>query len=335
MDRPSILSDFLTALGVPHTRAYTDKRFDTMTFKSLFGFSKVLQDYGIDSRALSVPDKSADLPLLMPPFLAATADGFVIVRQRTPQGVEISAYDGDRTLSTDDFCKEWTGVVLVASPHEDACEPHYGKHLFLADSAIAKKWILIGCAAFLFVYLFITNGIYRHASTVFLTLIDMAGLFVTYELILKTLNIKSDTGDSLCGIIDRTGCKTVLDTSASKFFGLFSWSEVGISYFSVSLLTLLIFPQYTGYLALINAVCCPFSFWSVWYQKYRAKAWCTLCLITQGCLWLSLAAYLFGGWFAHAFPLGIEFFVLGASYIFALLAINALMPAFDKNEKED
>ena len=89
--------------------------------------------------------------------------------------------------------------------------------------------------------------------------------------------------DKICGLIDRTGCGTVLSTKASKFFGLFGWSEVGFSYFGVSLACLLVFPQHIGYLALVNACCCPFSFWSVWYQKYRAKAWCTLCLWPSMC----------------------------------------------------
>ena len=116
--------------------------------------------------------------------------------------------------------------------------------------------------------------------------------------------------------------------------GIFSWSEVGISYFGVTLATLLLFPQYTGYLALINAICCPFSFWSVWYQKYRAKAWCTLCLITQACLWLSLACYILGGWFRHAFPLRAPFFIIAVFYVTVLLAVNALSPYLKKNETE-
>lgn len=335
MKQTSILSDFLEALGVPHTECYADRRFDTMTFKSLFGLTKVLDDYGVASRAYSVGDKAGDLDKFTPPFLAATADGFVIVESIADGKVGVRGYDGRKTVSSSDFCKAWTGVALVACPGAEASEPNYTKHFFIEQANRGKRWILSAAAIFLFLYLFISNGIYAHASTVLLTLVDLAGLFVTYELLLKSLNIHSDTGDSICSIIDRTGCHTVLSTSASTFFGIFSWSEVGFSYFAVSLAALLIFPQSIGYLALINACCCPFSFWSVWYQKTRAKAWCTLCLITQACLWLSLACYLFGGWFRTSFPLGIEFFVLGATYVAALLGLNAAMPAFDHNEKQD
>lgn len=335
MKQASILSDYLEALGIPHTRSYSDRRFDTMTFKSLFGLSKVLEDYGVESRAYSVADKAADLQKFTPPFLAGTADGFVIVEDINADNVDIRSWKGTRTLSNADFCNAWTGVAFVASPKENASEPDYTKHFFIEEAKKGKRWVLAAAAAFIFIYLFLANGIYSHASTILLTLIDLGGLFVTYELLLKSLNIHSDTGDSICSLIDRTGCHTVLSTSASTFYGIFSWSEVGFSYFAVSLLALLMFPEYTGYLALINACCCPFSIWSVWYQKTKAKAWCTLCLITQACLWLSLFCYIFGGWFRYSFPLGIEFFVLAATYVAALLGLNTAMPAFDRNEPQD
>lgn len=335
MKQASILSDFLESLGVPHTQSYSDRRFDTMTFKSLFGLSKVLEDYGVESRAYAVADKTGALPKFTPPFLAGTNDGFVIVEKIDNDCIDARTWKGRLRLNHDEFCKTWNGVAFVANPKNNASEPDYTKHFLIDEAKKAKRWMLAAAGAFIFIYLFLANGIYSHTSTVLLTLINLGGLFVTYELLLKSLNIHSDTGDSICSLIDRTGCHTVLSTSASTFYGIFSWSEVGFSYFAVSLLSLLIFPEYAGYLALINACCCPFSIWSVWYQKTRAKAWCTLCLITQACLWLSLLCYISGGWFRHSFPLGIEFFVLAATYVVALLGLNAVKPAFDRNEPQN
>ncbi len=333
MKAASIFTDFLDGLGVPHTRQYSDTRFDDMTFRSLFGFSKLLESYGIPNEALQLTDKAEDIYKLPVPFLARVADSFVIVSEVASNYVVID--DGisgfSRSLTVNDFLKQWSGVVLVAYPDQASTEPSYYRHHIVEMAARAKRWVLIAAAAFIFIYLFLANGIYAHASTIALTLIFGAGLYVTYELMLKSLNIHSDTGDSICGLIDRTGCHTVLSTKASSFFGLFGWSEVGLAYFGVSLGCLLVFPKYLPYLALINACCCPFSFWSVWYQKYRAKAWCTLCLITQGCLWAALFCFIAGGWFGGAFPLYIEFFVLAATYVAALLAVNAISPLFDHN----
>ncbi|MBO4966398.1 MAG: hypothetical protein J6C81_09125 [Muribaculaceae bacterium] len=338
MKPASIFTNFLTELGVPHTRSYSDRRFEKMTFKSLFGLSKLLQSYGVPNEAFSLPDKRGDLALLPVPFLAGSGESFVVVRSKNQNSVEyIDCVTGEtRTLSMDDFIDKWSGVALVAYPTEESAEPSYMKHHLIEIAQRVKRWVLIAAVLFIFLYLFISNGIYAHVTTVLLTMIFCGGLYVTYELMLKSLHIHSERGDSICGLIDRTGCHQVLSTKASSFFGIFSWSEVGMAYFSVSLCCLLVFPKYLPYLALINACCCPFSFWSVWYQKYRAKAWCTLCLITQGCLWSALICFICGGWFEGSFPLRIEFFILGATYVAALLGINSLSPSLDRNTgKED
>lgn len=330
----TILSDLLTDLDVPHTQSYSDRRFNTMTFKSLFGLSKLLEEYGVESEAYALSNKVADLPRLTTPFLAHTPDGFVIVERIASDNVSLRAFDGPAEMSAAAFADKCDGNVLLVYPHVDATEPDYCRHRFIELAMEAKRWVLIAATVFIFICGFVEAGLWRHVSTILLTGISLGGLYVTYELLLKSYNIHSSRGDSICSIIDRSGCHTVLGTSAAKFFGIFGWSEVGFAYFSVTLATLLIAPQHIGYLALINACCCPFSFWSVWYQKYRAKAWCTLCLITQACLWLSLACYVFGGWFETAFPIDVNFFVIGACYVAALLLLNALSPYFDRNEKD-
>ncbi len=43
----TIFTDFLTELEVPHTREYSDKQFENMPFKSLFGLSKLLGQYPV------------------------------------------------------------------------------------------------------------------------------------------------------------------------------------------------------------------------------------------------------------------------------------------------
>lgn len=116
-----------------------------------------------------------------------------------------------------------------------------------------------------------------------------------------------------------------LEQKASKFFGLFGWSEVGIAYFSVTTLIMLIFPQQIHYLALINGCCLPFTFWSIWYQKFRIKTWCTLCVTTQCLLWLQFFCYLLGGWWHDIFPLQPSLFAMGAAYLATLLGINRVM----------
>lgn len=324
MTQATLLSDFLTALGVPHTQRYADQRFNAMTFQSLFGLSEELKNFGIASEGYQIVDKAADLPKLTTPFLAATREGgIVIVENVSPDKVDIRSYDGPKSMSTEQFVDVWTGVVLLAYPAENACEPELDEHRWIDFGLRARSWLLVAACAFIFVYLFIAHGLWQHFSTIALTAISLVGLYVTLQLEFKSLGVHSSTADSICGFIDRTGCSSILRTSASSFFGIVHWSEVGLGYFAVTLGMLLCAPEYIGSLALLNALCCPFSIWSVWYQKFRAKKWCTLCLITQACLWLSLACYIFGGWYSDI-RIDMSLFVIGAAYVGAVFGINAL-----------
>lgn len=328
---PSLFSDFLAQLGVPHTVDYSDGRFAGMSFKSLFGLSKLLEEYGVPNEGVRISDKS-EIRKLGVPFLAQTPEGFVIVTAVGDDRVSYVTQGVAETVPYNAFVDAWTGVALLAYPDADAGEPDYRAHADIEMVKRSKVWVLWGCVAALFLYLFISNGIYRHVSTVILTLLNIAGVGATYLLLLKSQKVHSRFADRVCGVVEEGGCDDVLETKASSFFGIFSWSEVGFAYFSVSLLALLVFPGDIGYLGAINICCLPFSFWSVWYQKTRAKAWCTLCLSVQAILWLSFACYLAGDWLHGIFPLRMPFFVTGVCYVTVLLALNRVLPKVEGNE---
>ena len=382
----TLLSDFLKQLGVAHTESYSDKAFNTMSFKSLFGFSRLLDSYGVESEAVKLPDKKlyTELPR---PYLAQVKSCFVIVTdiRKEYDGsemVDFLHFGQPKKWKLEDFERKATGVVLLAKATKDSREPEYAKHHFFDVVEKGKFWVLIFCALFLVVSGFVIDRFWSNLSTIFLTLVNFAGIAVTWLLILKTLKIKSKSADRICGVLQEHGCDHVLEQKASTFFGLstifltlvnfagiavtwllilktlkiksksadricgvlqehgcdhvleqkastffgiFSWSEVGITYFSISTLILFLFPGEIHYLALLNGCCLPFTVWSIWYQKYRIKTWCTLCVTTQGLLWLQFFCYLFGGWWSDIFPLRLSLFMMVAAYGAALMAVNRVM----------
>ena len=330
----TLFTDFLQELGVPHTASFSDRQYKAMPFQSLFGLTKLLQQYGMESEGYKLND-TAEIVKLTPPFLARTGGGFVIVTEVNDDNVSYLTEGVTESMPLDEFTHAWCGNILVAYPGDDSREPDYRLHAREEFFMKSKKWVLLGCVVALFCYLFITGGLYRDVSTVLLALFDMCGLYLTYMLVQKSLKIKNKSADRVCGVLQAGGCDSILETKASKFFGLFGWSEVGFAYFSVSLLALLMFPEWIRYLALCNACCLPFTVWSIWYQKFRAKIWCTLCVSVQCTLWLLFFCYLGGGWFKGIFPLRMEFFVLGVTYLAALLSLNRVMPYFDNTENAD
>lgn len=322
----SLLNDFLEALGVPHTREYADRAFATMPFKSLFGLSRQLKAYGIDNVAAQWTDKSV-LPSIPAPFLARTSDGrFVIVEEIDAVGDGVTfrcRHEGERIVPVSDFEEMWSGLALLAYPTGTSAEPDLAVHRFKAVTARAKSWLLALCAVILLGAGIVNAAVYNSLSRIALLLVDIAGLGVTWLLILKTLKVSSKSADRICAVMQDHGCDTVLEQKASTFYGIFSWSEVGLSYFAVSTLTFLIFPGALHWLALINLCCLPFTFWSIWYQHWRLRTWCTLCVTTQALLWLQAGAYLWAGSWSD--PLPVAYIILIAAYGAALLATNRIV----------
>ncbi len=327
----SLIGDYLTLLGVPHTEKYSADRFQAMPFPTMFGFKKLLEEYGIQSEGYLLKDKN-EIDKIEPPFIARTSAGYAIVTDLGKVTVQYVSEGETETVPREEFLDAWDGNVFISYPSPTSKEPDYSLHRRLDFFMKAKKWVLAACLTALFAYAFIINGIYSHLSLIFVTLIDLGGLYFTYLLVQKSLNIHNSAADRVCGVLQAGGCDSILSLKASKFFGLFGWSEVGFAYFSVSLLTLLLFPSMAPTLALINVCCLPFTVWSIWYQRFRAHKWCTLCVLVQCSLWLLFFSYFFGGWLRMAWPPTINFIVLGITYLAVMLAVNAIMPLIEKSE---
>lgn len=323
MKGTTLLSDFLTALGVRHTAQYSDAAFMGMPFKSLFGLSRLLTQYGVASQAIMLSDKT-QLTKLDTPFLAQEGSAFVIVNSISDGAVDYTLYHDKYHVGLQQFIDKFTGVVLLAFPDENSIEPNYGRHHFYTLAASAKTLLLAVSAVVLLVFALCSTSLCSHISLILLLLTDLAGLAVCYMLMLKTLKIKSHTADRFCGILQKHGCDTVLEQKASTFFGLFSWSEVGLAYFVISTLILLISPDSANYLAIVNACCLPFTVWSISYQKFVIKTWCTLCVTVQSLLWCQFLCLLLGGWFVSGTFSFLTFIAIAFAYLGTMLLTNRI-----------
>lgn len=328
MSRHSLLADFLRALSVRHTDTYADKVFNAMPFKSLFGLSKALQQFGVQSQGLQLTDRSqiTALPL---PFIASTRDGMVIVRSVSDSRVSMQTYDGQADMTLDEFNRHWDSRVLIAAVTPRAGEHEYGVHRLADIIRVCLCYVFFAVTAALIAYLYVTNGLYHSAGLTLAIIFDIFGLWLSTMLVQKTLHISNRTADRVCGILQAGGCDSISASDASKFLGIFSWSEVGLAYFSISLLCLLIFPQFAPYLAAINVLCLPYTVWSITYQRFVAHTWCTMCVGVQITLWALFICYLTAGAFHGIFPLRIEFFVLAATYVAVLFGLTIITPRLD------
>jgi len=96
-------------------------------------------------------------------------------------------------------------------------------------------------------------------------------IFKRKEINKQHLRIQSQYVDKICSLFKQSACNNALESKAAKLFGIIGWAEVGLGYFLTNALLLLFAPALIPYIALINIVTLPFSFWSVWYQKTKAE----------------------------------------------------------------
>lgn len=331
MKTQTIFSEFLSLLGVKHTLKYSNQAFESMDFKSLFGLNKLLDDYGIPNAAWKVP-VDGSISKIKTPFIAQRENHFEIITSVVDNKVNYIYGGQSLSLPIDVYEKTFTGVVMTAQPNSNSIEPDYLKHKILDYAACALTGIMTISFVTLIAYFFISKHIYNNAATIVLLAVDLAGLVITSMLMLKSINIHLKVADNVCGILQEGGCDKILSLNASKFFGLFGWAEVGFGYFIVSTATLLLFPENIHYLALSNLCCLPFTFWSIWYQKFKAKHWCTLCVITQGLLWCQFICYLTGGYESHFDLCRWQPWVLLMAYIFTVLLLNKIAEMINENK---
>lgn len=320
----TLLSDLLTVLGVHHTELYSDKRFSQMPFRSMFGLSKLLREYGVATAGISVAseERRNALAVMPVPFLADMPDGFIIVEKIGGGQVTYLSQHKEFEASIDAVLDAWNGVALLVSDSSESIEPGYTRHHVAEIASGVKRWTLLILLPVLLVVGMWADGLYCHVAAWVVMIFDIAGLWFSWSLVQKSLGIHTAAANAVCSAIEEGGCDEIAQSEASSFMGIVKWSEVGLAYFSVSLMAMLLFPQTLPALAAINILCLPYTVWSISYQKFVAKTWCTLCVCVQCTLWLLFVAYLIGGWTKQVFPLGWDFVILGCVYGVVLLAIN-------------
>lgn len=294
-----------------------------MPFPTLFGLSALLKEYDIEAKGYTIDDKSeiAQVPM---PFIAPVNKSFVIVKSISGNNLVYSSVGVDETIPIDEFTKAWSGVAFIANTTGKSIEPSYLKHRLAEVMTSLRNWGIIALAILLFGWFFVTRGDLYNWGTIAIVAVDLFGLWLSFMLVSKDLGVKSKRSDAVCNILQPGGCDTITKSDAATFLGIFHWSEVGLTYFGVGLVVILLFPYMAGWLAGINICALPYTVWSISYQKFKAHTWCTMCVGVQLSLWLQFFIFLFSGWTKHIFPLTWETLALLFVYAFIFLCINRL-----------
>lgn len=162
------------------------------------------------------------------------------------------------------------------------------------------RWWLERCSQFfvggiLFISLsFVMFHHVRHNGlfTSLLLLTSLIGVVISVLFHEQKLNRNNPFINKLCHSnkqSSRRDCSSILDSRASEVLGIVSWVDVGTIYFLLFLCIVLTYPSNNciQLLALISICSSLYIPYSLLYQKYLARKWCTLCLIVQAILFLN------------------------------------------------
>lgn len=331
----NVFASFLQQLKVKHTRAFSNKFYNEHPHKyNLFGLSKMLAAYGVDSKALQLNNRE-EIHLLEAPFIAHITNDFVTVYRLNPKKIYYIWKGRDITISIEEFNKIWSGVILVAEPNKNSGEQNYKENRFKESFGFIQQYLLLISICLLIILMFISKSIFNSIGLSLSLFINLVGIYIGYLLVLKQVHIHSSYADKICSLFKKSDCNNILESPASKFLGLIGWSEIGLGYFISNTVIILFLPHLISYLSIINICILPYSFWSVWYQKYKAEEWCSLCLIVQLLLWSVFAAnYIYGVVQLPIFSIE-ELLLISCVYLIPTILINTSLSMLIKGHKTE
>lgn len=338
-DMYSFITLILSNIGVKFSHQTLKHLFETHFFdNSLYSIAQILSKYNVASVGVRFSKESVVEDEYCP-FVAQIGGLWTLVTRVSNDSVFY--YDAihpakENKISKDIFIGQSNGKALLVLPDRYSGELNYvHNHLCIIKDRI-KKIVIFSMGIILVSLGLLKNPLTVKWSYYALLALNILGLVICFLLLQKQLNISNRFTDKLCSFINDNHCDSVTDSAAASVLGMVKLSEIGFGFFTVNLVVLLFVPQVIPWLAVFSVCVLPFSFWSIWYQRYRVKSWCTLCLIVLAVMWIQSCCYFVAGFLSQlaseSLIDGINCFV---GYVFVVLMINYCMQVIEKSKNAD
>ena len=231
------------------------------------------------------------------------------------------AESGHAVESINEFADKWTGIALYAAQDEIQAE--------LERKNTAQEKRLLQWRTLFAVMAGVTSvatwafSVAWSSTVVCLLALCVSGLALSILLTMHEFGESNRLLHKVCHLNRLTNCNAVLQSSAAKLFGWLSMADIGLCYFAGSMLTLILsgVSQNPGgavpWLLALALCAFPYTIFSLWYQTFKVKLFCPLCLGVISVLWTETALAVFS-W------KNLTFVPLSPVTVFSLLAGFAL-----------
>lgn len=255
-------------------------------FPSFLSLQYIFSRMGKDSFAMHITfEELLNIPVPFIAHITTNVDLFIFVSEVTVKSVVIIDGEGGvETIARKEFEQIWDGNVFLIDNLKGEIDISFkDKFNVLVDQIRCP--FFVSCLILLFIYLLILKQEWSFQFLSYLFAV-VGGVIASMLLFVEQIDKYNIFIKKLCsanGSKSKVDCSSILDFKDAYFMGLIFWSDIGLVYFMFLLMLLLIFP-FTISQIVIN-ICSIFSIlyvcYSLYYQRFIAKKWCTLCLSIQ------------------------------------------------------
>lgn len=256
-------------------RLYTQE-----AYPSLKALTDVLSDLEIDYKALRIDWMQLQeygVPVLL--HYQGDVPRFVVAIRVTNHEITYLKNDLKEVTETKEvFSGHWNGAALYVLEKEN-------QSFRCRLSEMFAKWNICILLVLTAVLLFPVFYTVRADSWYYcLFLLKSFGLFISVLLVRHDFGKRSAAERHLCSLTKQVSCDAVLNSAASKLFGIIKMSDIGIVYFSGGIIYMtgaLLLPERIYLMDILTwfSFCTfPYMLFSLSYQKFKVRKWCPLCL---------------------------------------------------------
>lgn len=279
------LHHLLNMLNIKHTKYYIYKTISDLPYNNtLYGISLFLNYYNIKTICRKYTNKRHVLNETQP-FVIIYNQVLSIVATITPYKVHLTFNNRRIQIPLEEFISRWDGITLLLLKTDYSIEPNYKRHLTIGRIAKFKKYT--GIATVLAITCF--TAFYSPATTDWIwwasLLLNILGALIAFFSITTELDSSPHFINRLCNSNVSYSCETLTIFRNLSHFKIASLSEIGMGFFLVNIAFLLYASNYILMSPFFSLFTFPLSIWSIWYQRFKIKSWCVLCLSIVFILW--------------------------------------------------
>jgi len=315
-------------------------------YPSLLSISDIMLSFGIENLSFSI-DKEKILDIGSPfvtQIKGSQNDQIYFTVVKNISNNQVHYYDPEFsrwfTISIQRFLEKSTNIVLLFDAKEGAGDQLYAQNEIKErrdKTSLIIKLLWFPCIIITAGFLYVRQYGVVAVLPIFYLFLNLFGGIVSTLLLFYEIDKSNPLLKQLCGLSKKVNCAAVLSSKSATILGV-SWSSIGFAYFwglaVLQLMAGIVMPHNLALMGWISLFASSYIFYSLYYQYFVTKHWCSLCLIVQCILLIQLFITSVDSWRTlHSFSNLYDFFLILNSFIafgIPLMGASLFIPMLKK-----